>query len=182
MSAKEKILKLENPKWVQSLFANPKLSVIWLLLRLYVGRQWLMAGWAKLGNSAWVGENAGVAVSGFLQGALSKASGEHPDVQAWYAWFVEHVALPNAKVFSYMVSIGEFLVGIALILGILTGLAAFFAGFMNMNYLLAGTVSTNPILLVSAILIVIAWRVAGWIGLDRWVLPKLFARQIGQKD
>jgi thiosulfate dehydrogenase [quinone] large subunit len=173
MSAKEKILNLDNPKWIKSLFADPKWSFIWLALRVYIGLQWLEAGWAKIGNSAWVGENAGAAVSGFLQGALSKASGEHPDVQAWYAWFVETVALPNAKVFSYMVSIGEFLVGIALILGIFTGLAAFFGAFMNMNYLLAGTVSVNPILLIGAILLLIAWRVAGWYGLDRWILPKL---------
>jgi thiosulfate dehydrogenase (quinone) large subunit len=65
------------------------------------------------------------------------------------------------------------LVGVALILGIFTGIAAFFGGFMNMNYLLSGSVSTNPILLVVAFFIVLAWKTAGWSGLDRWVLPAL---------
>jgi thiosulfate dehydrogenase (quinone) large subunit len=44
---------------------------------------------------------------------------------------------------------------------------------MNFNYLLAGSVSTNPILLALAILLVLAWKIAGWWGLDRWVLPLL---------
>ena len=63
--------------------------------------------------------------------------------------------------------------GIALILGIFTGLAAFFGSIMNMNYLLAGAVSTNPILFAIATLLVLAWKTAGWWGLDRWVLPVL---------
>ena len=68
---------------------------------------------------------------------------------------------------------GEFLVGVALILGIFTGIAAFFGGFMNANYLMAGAVSTNPILFILAAGIILAWKIAGWWGLDRWVLPVL---------
>ena len=51
----------------------------------------------------------------------------------WYAWFVQHVALPNAQIFSYMVAYGEFLVGVALILGFLTGVSIFFGMFMNLH-------------------------------------------------
>ena len=72
---------------------------------------------------------------------------------------------------------GEVLVGIALILGLFAGAAAFFGAFMNFNFLLAGTVSTNPILLVLAIGILAAWRTAGYIGLDRWVLPVVAQKQ-----
>lgn len=42
---------------------------------------------------------------------------------------------------------------------------------MNTNLLLAGTISTNPILAIPAIFIILAWRNAGWLGLDRFVLP-----------
>ena len=62
---------------------------------------------------------------------------------------------------------------VILIIGLLTGIAAFFGGFMNASYLLAGTVSTNPVLFILATWLVLAWRVAGWWGLDRWVLPLL---------
>nr|WP_280527545.1 DoxX family membrane protein [Deinococcus humi] len=156
------------------LFADPRLAPLWLLLRLYVGYEWLSAGWGKVTNPAgvWVGEKAGVAVSGFLNGALAKTGGDHPDVAGWYAWFVQHVALPNAAAFSYMVAYGELLVGTALVLGLFTGIAAFFGGFLNANFLLAGTVSSNPLLFILATWLVLGWRVAGWWGLDRWVLPR----------
>jgi thiosulfate dehydrogenase [quinone] large subunit len=64
-------------------------------------------------------------------------------------------------------------VAIALILGFLTGIAAFFGIFMNLNYLLGGSVSTNPILFTIGLLLILAWKTAGWWGLDRWVLPAL---------
>jgi len=44
---------------------------------------------------------------------------------------------------------------------------------MNWNFIMAGSASTNGLLLALAILIVLAWKVAGWWGLDRWLLPLL---------
>ncbi|WP_412029060.1 DoxX family membrane protein [Deinococcus yunweiensis] len=155
------------------LFADTRLSPLWLALRLYVGWTWLQSGWHKVGDPAWVGANAGQAVSGFLRGALGKAAGETPQVSGWYAWFIENVALPNAALFSYLVAFGEVAVGVALILGLFTGIAAFMGGLMNANYLLAGTLSTNPLLFILATWLVLGWRVAGWLGVDRWVLPRL---------
>ena len=164
---------LEDPPLARKLFANVRWSWIWLILRLYVGYEWLAAGYGKLTNPVWTGSQAGAALTGFIKGALAKTSGAHPDVQAWYATFLQNFVLPNAPFWSYLVSWGETLVGIALILGLFTGIAAFFGSFMNVNYLLAGTVSTNPILFIIATWLVLAWKVAGWWGLDRWILPLL---------
>jgi thiosulfate dehydrogenase [quinone] large subunit len=150
-----------------------KWAWIWLFARLYLGVTWLQAGWAKITNPAWVGGNSGTALTGFLQNALTKASGQHPDVQSWYATFLKQVVLAHPSFWSYLVSFGEALVGVALILGMFTGIAAFFGLFMNESYLLAGTVSVNPILLVLAVFVVLAWKVAGWWGIDHWLLPAL---------
>ena len=155
------------------LFADARLAPLWLLARLYVGWLWLQSGLGKVGSPEWTGARAGEGVRGFLRGAIEKAGGESPDVPGWYAHFLENVALPHAGLFSYLVAYGELAVGIALILGLLTGVAAFFGGVMNLAYLLAGTLSSNPLLLVGAALLVAAWRVAGWWGLDRFVLPRL---------
>jgi thiosulfate dehydrogenase [quinone] large subunit len=38
---------------------------------------------------------------------------------------------------------------------------------------MAGSASTNGLLLVIAIGLMVAWKVSGWIGLDRWLLPLL---------
>ncbi len=164
-------VQLRESRTAHFLFADPRASYLWLVVRIWVGWQWLEAGYGKVTNPVWVGDKAGVAIGGFVQGALEKASGEHPAVQGWYADFLQGVVLPNATVFSYMVAFGEVAVGLGLILGILTGIAAFFGVLMNTNFLLAGTVSINPILALPGILLVLAWRNAGWFGLDRWVLP-----------
>jgi thiosulfate dehydrogenase [quinone] large subunit len=69
--------------------------------------------------------------------------------------------------------VGEFLVGVALILGAFTGIAAFFGGLMNWNFMMAGSASTNPLLVLAAVGLILAWKVSGTIGADffllRWV-------------
>lgn len=170
---KSEVERIEEPPVTRALFGDVRWAWIWLLVRLYVGWQWFRAGLGKINNPAWTGSNAGAALSGFVNGALSQTGGEHPQVQGWYAWFLDSLVLPNAAFWGYLVSWGELLVGIALILGVFTGVAAFFGSFMNMNYLLAGTVSINPILFVGALFLILAWKTAGWWGIDRWLLPAL---------
>lgn len=170
---KREVQRLNDSPIAHSLFGDVRWAWLWLILRLYVGWEWVSAAMTKLGNPAWTGSKAGAAITGFVQGALAKTGGEHPDVQPWYAWFLQNIVLPNARLWSYLVSFGEMLVGLALILGLFTGIAAFFGSFMNMSYLLAGTVSTNPILFIIATFLMLAWKTAGWWGLDRWVLPAL---------
>jgi thiosulfate dehydrogenase [quinone] large subunit len=166
-----------QPRLFQFLYSDTRMSWVWLVVRLYVGWEWLQAGWEKVMDPQWVGLGAGTAIKGFLAGALTKTVGMHPDVSSWYAGFIRDFAVPHAHQFSYFIAYGEVLVGIALILGVLTGIAAFFGVFMNLNYLLAGTVSVNPQLLVLGMLLMLAWRTAGWLGLDRWVLPKFLGKR-----
>lgn len=166
-------LHIPEPPLAKFLFANTRMAWLWLIIRLYVGWQWLAAGWEKLGNPVWTGSHAGTAVSGFLNGALQKTGGTHPDVSGWYAAFINHFALPHAAGFSYLVTYGEIIIGVLLILGLFTGIAAFFGTFMNLNYLFAGTVSINPLLLLLQLFLILAWRVAGWYGLDKYVLATL---------
>lgn len=161
----------ENPVSM-FLFSSTRSAWIWLIVRLYLGYIWFTSGIKKLSSDAWTGENAGAAIQGFVKGALAKAEGGK-DVSGWYASFLENFVLPNAKLFGYMVAYGEVLVGLGLILGLLTGIAAFFGGLMNASFLFAGTVSTNPLLFILATWLVLAWKVAGWYGLDRWALPIL---------
>lgn len=173
----------ENPV-SNFLFNSSGSALIWLVVRLYLGYQWLTAGWKKVNSDAWTGENAGAAVTGFMKGALAKAE-EGKDVTGWYASFLENAVLPNAKAFSFVVAWGEVLVGLGLILGLLTGIAAFFGSLMNVSFLFAGTVSTNPLLFILATWLVLAWKVAGWYGLDRWALPLLgtpWSRKGGKDD
>ncbi len=146
-------------------------SVLWFIVRMDVGAQWLLAGWEKITSPVW--GTSGKAMAGFVAGALAKSSGANPSVQGWYAWFLQHIVLPNAGLWSFLITWGEFAVGLGVLLGVLTGVAAGFGVLMNLNYLLAGTVSINPVLGVFGLFLVISWRVCGWIGLDRWLLPAI---------
>ncbi len=144
---------------------------LWFVVRMYVGAEWLLAGWEKVMSPAW--GTSGKALSGFVAGALAKTGGANPAVQGWYASFLHNFVLPGAGFFSFLVTWGEVAVGVGLLLGVLTGIAAGFGVLMNLNYLLAGTVSVNPILGMIGLFLVFAWRACGWIGLDRWLLPAL---------
>jgi thiosulfate dehydrogenase [quinone] large subunit len=164
------VFEIQDPPFAQALFASPRFAWIWLIVRLYVGWQWLSEGIEKAQSPFWVGAQAGLFLEKWVTSALTKTQGAHPDVQSWYAVFLKTLVLPHAGFWSYMVTYGEILVGVGLILGLFTGIAAFFGTVMNGSYLLAGTVSINPILFALASLIVLAWKTAGWYGLDRWVL------------
>src|SRR5579872_6182463 len=102
----------ENPV-SHFLFNNTRVAWFWLVVRLYVGYQWIMPGWEKVNDPNWTGSGAGSALSGFLQGALAKTAGAHPDVQGWYGAFLRDVVVPNAAFWSHLVAYGELLVGVA---------------------------------------------------------------------
>jgi thiosulfate dehydrogenase (quinone) large subunit len=167
--------QVPDPPLARFLFADRRMAPFWLIVRLYVGWQWLTAGWGKLtgAEAGWVGAKAGTGMAGFVANALKQSSGAHANVQPYYSWFLQHFVQPYTVPWSYAITFGEILVGIGLIVGLFTGIAAFFGGFLNANYLLAGAVSTNPALFILATGLVLAWKVAGLIGLDRFALPLL---------
>ncbi|SEB00797.1 thiosulfate dehydrogenase [quinone] large subunit [Thalassobacillus cyri] len=143
---------------------NNVVAAILTVIRVYIGYAWLTAGWGKL-------TGGGFDSAGFIQGAIGKASGEHPAVQGWWASFLEGVALPNAEIFTFLVMWGEVLVGIALILGIFTNFAAIMGLAMNFAFLFSGTVSTNAQMVLLTVFIAAAGFNAAKFGLDRWVIP-----------
>jgi len=153
--------------------ADTRSAWLWLVVRVWLGWQWLEAGWGKFQNPVWWGSDAGAAISGFAQGALAKTGGAHPDVQWWYADFLQQTLIAHPYFWSHLITLGEMTVGLGLILGCLTGIAAFSGVFMNLNFMLAGTVSVNPIWATLGIGLILAWRVAGYWGADRYVLPLL---------
>ncbi|MDP4085291.1 MAG: DoxX family protein [Bacillota bacterium] len=154
-------------KWLRE---NTIAAGILTVLRLYLGYTWLEAGLHKL--------TGGFDASGFLKGAIANPV-KGPDgsmVYNTYVAFLKNFALPNAHIFNTIIPLGEFLVGLGLILGCLTTAAMFFGLVMNFSYVMAGTVSTNPMDILLGVIILFAGYNAGKFGLDRWVVP--FFRKI----
>ncbi len=65
------------------------------------------------------------------------------------------------------------LAGIALILGLFTAPAAFVAGCLSAGMWANQSPAVSAGYLALAIVLLLAWKTAGWFGLDRWVLPLL---------
>jgi thiosulfate dehydrogenase [quinone] large subunit len=162
----------EDPKFIQLLFGSAKLAWLWLIVRVYLGWQWFNAGWAKLHEPGWMA--GGANLQAFWQRIVAAPVGGSRGITqyGWYHDFIAYMLHHSWYIwFGKLVAVGETAVGIMLILGAFVGFAAFLGAFMNFNYLLAGTASTNPVLLVLALLLILAWKVAGYYGLDYWLLP-----------
>ena len=169
-------IDIEGPAFTRFLFGNSRASLFWLPIRLYLGFSWVEAGYHKLTGEGWINDG-GSALAGFWQNAVKipEVGGGRPPISYdWYREFINTLlAGGHEQWFAWVITFGEIAVGIGLIIGLLTGVAAFFGAFMNMSFLLAGSASTNPVLFTLAIGLMLAWKVAGYYGLDRYVLPLL---------
>lgn len=164
---------ITDPVIVHNLLNNPRYSWIWLILRIWLGYKWISSAMTKIGNPAWV--ETGAALKGFWTNAVAiPETGRPPITFDWYRSFIQMMLDAEAYTwFAKLVTYGELLVGIALILGLFTGFAAFFGAFMNWNFMMAGSASANPMLFVVALGVMMAWKVSGYFGLDYLVLPLL---------
>lgn len=164
---------LETPSIINLLFNDKRFSILWLAVRLWLGWQWIEAGWHKVTNPAWM--QTGDALKGFWTGAVKiPAEGRPPIAFAWYREFLQ--TLLDAQVYTWfakMIAVSEVLIGVALIIGIFVGLTAFFGGFMNWNFIMAGSASVNGVFFGLSVLLVLAWKIAGYLGADYFVLPRV---------
>lgn len=166
---------LDNPRWLTMIFSSTEYAWIWLIIRLYVGITWVTAGWGKIFEEAWFGN--GYALKSFWSRAVVvPENGSGPIAYNWYRWLLEFMLDHRMYVwFGKLVVLGETAIGIGLIIGAFTGIAAFFGATLSWSFMLAGTASTNPVLGILGVSLVIAWKVAGWWGADRFILPTVGA-------
>jgi thiosulfate dehydrogenase [quinone] large subunit len=157
---------------VDLVFRNTVAAPVWLVVRVWLGYEWLSAGMEKLsahGAASWFGHAP--ALAGFVHGAdaawanRAKAFG-HPAVH--YAWFLDflHFVAGHGALFGPLVVFSEILIGLGLITGTCTRWAAIGAVALNLMYICGGSAGVNGVFLVTEVLLIGAWRVAGHIGGD----------------
>jgi thiosulfate dehydrogenase [quinone] large subunit len=156
------------------LYRSKAASVIWLVARLWLGYGWLNAGYQKLWGSEkavfWNGGGAGV--KGFaIAGVAGSKAGTGGASYGWFAGILHGFVIPNASWIAKVVTISELAIGAALILGLFTGLAAVAGLALNVIYMFTGSAGVNPAYAIVAVFLILAWRNAGYLGLDRFVLP-----------
>ncbi|MFO7167512.1 MAG: DoxX family membrane protein [Chloroflexota bacterium] len=164
-------ITIPDPPLAHTLFSTTKFAWLFALLRIYLGYEWFNAGLHKVTDPAWTA--GGAALKGFWERAVQvPAEGRPPITYGWYREFISFMLDRDYYTwFAPLVAYGELLIGIALIVGAFVGIAAFFGAFMNWNFIMAGAASTNGMLFALAVVLMLAWKVAGWYGLDRYLLP-----------
>ncbi|RXZ79179.1 DoxX family protein [Paenibacillaceae bacterium] len=154
-------------KWIRE---NVYVAGVMVILRVYLGWMWLTSGFGKLKD--------GFTAAGYLNNAVENPVMDRATGEALYPTFtafLKNFALPNIKIIDFLVPVGELLVGVGLILGTLTVAAAFFGLMMNFMFLFAGTISTNPWMVLLGVTILIVGNNAGKFGADYYLMPWLRA-------
>jgi thiosulfate dehydrogenase [quinone] large subunit len=164
---------LETPSIIAFLFNDKRASFIWLIARLWLGFQWIKSGFPKLQNPEWM--VTGNALKGFWLNAVKiPEQGRPPIAYDWYRNFLQSMLDAGAYTwFAKVVAVSEVLFGVLLIAGVFVGITAFFAGFMNWNFIMAGSASVNGVFFGIAVMLVLAWKIAGYLGVDYFLLPRV---------
>src|ERR1700722_314268 len=168
-------LELPAAGW---LFRSRQASILWLIVRLWLGWQWFSAGWGKLtaaGHGNWFTHPTGL--QGFIAGANSSydhRAQAHGHPQVTYGWYLHLLngIDGHAQLFSRVVTLSELAIGVGLLLGCLTGAAAAGGVALNVMYITGGSAGPNGIFILLGVLLVAAWRVAGYLGVDYFLLPR----------
>ena len=108
-----------DPPIAHALFSTTKFAWLFAILRIYLGWQWIDAGWHKVSDPAWVA--SGEALKGFWTRAVAMPeTGRPPIAFDWYRDFINFM-LQNEYYtwFAKLIAYGEVLIGVALVLGAL---------------------------------------------------------------
>src|SRR5690606_17352882 len=153
---------------------NKYAAIIVAVVRIVLGYKWITSAWGKV-------TTGGFDATGYLTNVINNPVAKGDEVlYPVYNAFIEHIALPNVDAINFIIPWGELLVGIGLITGILTLPAAFFGLLMNFMFLFAGTISTNPLMVLLGFIVLLAANNAGKFGGDFFVLPWL-KENVGKK-
>ena len=169
---------LQDPPFVPLLFSHATAAWLWLGVRLWLGYQWLTAASHKLTDPAWM-DGSGAAIRTYWTSALGTTPAGQPVITYdWYRAFLQMLVDNHAETwFSKLIVGGELTVGVAVLLGAGVAIAASGGLAMNFAYMLAGSASSNPILAVLEIGLILAWKNAGYYGLDFFLLRRFGPRQ-----
>ncbi len=165
--------QVQDPLRWQLLLGNVFFALIWLPIRFFVGREWVSAGWHKVTDPAWTGD--GTTLQAYWQRAVAIPEQGRPPItydwfrqflqymldHGWYTWFAKLVAWGEAPDWT----------------GTPRRRAGRDRGLLRHRHELQLHARRHSLNQSRSFrprgLLVLAWKVAGYWGLDRWLLPAL---------
>lgn len=163
--------KVRDPQLTSFLFSDYRSAALWLVIRMYVGFSVLESALFKLADASWMGD--GSALKSMWELSLPTFSRYSPEFTlSTYRSIIEFLIANNlhvslARIFVY----SEFFIACAIIIGFFVGIASFFMVLMRVSFLAVGFSVTSPLIFTAGILLMLAWKVAGRWGADRYLLP-----------
>src|SRR6202167_1423258 len=144
-------------EWVKE---SKVMAVVWLAMRVWLGIMWIQAGWAKLfgAENPFFLHNNGAGVAGFAAHGVP--------AYTWWGSFLHSFVVPNAGWIAVLVAVAEFAIGVALVTGLFTRVAALGSLALLFTYVMSGTASVCAFYALFAIVILVMWRTSSWIGAD----------------
>ena len=136
------------------------MAIGWTAVRVWLGIMWIQAGWAKLFGAENAGflHNGGAAVSGFAAHGVP--------AYTWWGSFLHNFVVPNSGWIAILVAVSEFVIGVALVAGLFTRVAALGSLALLFTYVMSGTASVCAFYALCAIVILTMWRTSSWLGID----------------
>lgn len=168
-------IKLIITNWGEHLSRQiQKRHAILLPLRLFIGLGWLRASIEKLLEPDWY---SGAALHHFFYERIAEGDVAFP----FYQFLMEGLFLTHAPLLSKLIIVGEFYCGFAILLGLLIRPALLAGLFMNLNFLLAGSVNPSAFYIVIQLTLLVS--VVGEVfAIDSILLPlNSFAKGILQR-
>jgi thiosulfate dehydrogenase [quinone] large subunit len=170
--------KRSNLQVWEALKASKLAALAWTAMRVWLGVMWIQAGSAKLWGAEAAGflHNNGAGVAGFAAHGTPAYS--------WWGSFLHSFVVPNAGAIGVLVAVGEFAIGVALVAGLFTRIAARGSLALLFTYVMSGTASVCAFYAAIAIVILVMWRTASWIGADGLIAgyrqrhPNLFTSRL----
>jgi thiosulfate dehydrogenase [quinone] large subunit len=145
---------------VEWLRTSKAMAIVWTAARVWLGIMWMEAGVAKIfgaENPAFL-HNNGAGVAGFAAHGTAAYS--------WWGSFLHSFVVPNAGAIGVLVAFGEFAIGVGLVLGLFTRVAALASLALLFTYVMSGTASVCAFYALFSIVILATWRTSSWIGVD----------------
>jgi thiosulfate dehydrogenase [quinone] large subunit len=136
------------------------MAVAWTAMRVWLGIMWIQAGWDKLfgAENPYFLHNNGAGVAGFAAHGTPAYS--------WWGSFLHSFVVPNAGWIGILIAVAEFAIGVALVAGLFTRIAALGSLALLFTYVMSGTASVCAWYALFAIVILTMWRTSSWIGID----------------
>lgn len=134
---------------------------ILLPVRVFIGLGWLRAGVEKLLDPGWLD---GMSLTTFLTDQVNSGQVVFPV----YERLITSMFLAHAPLLSWIVLIGQLLVGLSIMLGCCTRVALIGGLFMNLNFVLAGVPNPSAFYLVIQIALLLA-NTGGILSVDAWL-------------